>query len=89
MSRLRRWHDNIKMMPADRYFGGLSVYCCAITALLAVAYVATGDNIYFWAGMVAIGLTVLCLDLSARARRKSQGNTAHDRDIRGGQHDRL
>lgn len=88
MKRLQQWHDTIKYMPADRYFGGLSELLTGITVCLCTAYVTTGGGIYFWTGLAAAICAFACLEKSAHARRTAR-NDAHDRDIRGGQHDRL
>lgn len=79
MTRLRRWHDKIKYMPAEHYYWRLTVYCCTITVILALLYIARGDNIYRGFGAVFIGLTLHCLDRSDRARKATQArNMAHD-----------
>lgn len=76
MKQLRRFHDRIKYMRPDRYYMMLAEYNAATAATAAVMYVASGSHTAFYCGMVAIGLSIICLYTSAHLHRRI--NNAED-----------
>lgn len=79
MSRLRRWHDKIKFMPADRYFGRLGEINAVTTLILSVLYLTTNTDVYMWLGLASATLAVICLEKAAHARRTARNSADESR----------